>query len=158
KFVSHLALGGENISGSTLTRFYAIHAMLLPALLVGFIAFHIYLVRAHGIAEEDEQPSPSPGTPGEGGGEGFSRSDTKHPHPNPLPGYRERKPEYRFFPEHLWRSSIVFLGVFLILLGLSLWAQMPREPVAGTLVESYLPRPEWYYMWLFQLLTLFPGK
>src|SRR5678816_3710446 len=54
KFLSHLALGGDAISGSTLTRFYAVHAMLLPALLVAFIAFHIYLVRAHGIAEEEE--------------------------------------------------------------------------------------------------------
>jgi ubiquinol-cytochrome c reductase cytochrome b subunit len=105
--------------------------MLLPALLVALIAFHIFLVRAHGIAEE------------------------------PLNGEStETKPEkvYRFFPEHLWRSSIVFVGVFLILLGLSTWGHIPREPIAGTRVDSYLPRPEWYYMWLFQLLTLFPGK
>lgn len=131
KFLSHLALGGNAISGGTLTRFYAVHAMLLPALLVALIAFHIFLVRAHGIAEE------------------------------PLNGEAtETKPEkvYRFFPEHLWRSSIVFVGVFLILLGLSTWGHIPREPVAGTRVDSYLPRPEWYYMWLFQLLTLFPGK
>jgi ubiquinol-cytochrome c reductase cytochrome b subunit len=130
KFASHLALGGDNISGATLTRFYAVHAMLLPALLVAFLAFHIYLVRAHGVAEAD----------------GEEESTEK--------GARV----YRFFPEHLWRSSIVFLGVFLILLGLSICAHIPREPVAGTLVENYLPRPEWYYMWLFQLLTLFPGK
>jgi mono/diheme cytochrome c family protein len=44
------------------------------------------------------------------------------------------------------------------LLLLSRFAHIPREPVAGTLVDSYLPRPEWYYMWLFQLLTYFPGK
>src|SRR5262245_11758812 len=116
KFLSQLALGGENISGATLTRFYAVHAMLLPALLVALIGFHIYLVRAHGIAEEtaDEQ--------------------------SPLPLEKPEKP-YRFFPEHLWRSSIVFVAVFLILLGLSSFAHVPREPVAGTLVESYLPRP-----------------
>src|SRR3954462_5923754 len=53
-FLSRLALGGDTISGATLTRFYAVHAMLLPALLVGFIGFHIYLVRAHGIAEETD--------------------------------------------------------------------------------------------------------
>jgi quinol-cytochrome oxidoreductase complex cytochrome b subunit len=133
---------------------------------VAMIAFHIYLVRAHGVAEEEENPSPSPGTPGEGRGEGspvpresVARDESRA---DPLPEHRERGQEhervYRFFPEHLWRSSIVFVGVFLILLGLSLWAHIPREPVAGTLVDSYLPRPEWYYMWLFQLLTLFPGK
>src|SRR5262249_45735513 len=92
KFLSHVALGGDNISGATLTRFYAVHAMLLPALLIGLIAFHIYLVRAHGIAE--------PETNGEAPKE-------------------EGKP-YRFYPEHLWRASIVFLIAFLILLALSL--------------------------------------
>ena len=132
KSLSHLALGGDNISGATLTRFYAVHAMLLPALLVAFIAFHIYLVRAHGIAEEE-----IPATDGE-------------------PSKPERV--YRFFPEHLWRASIVFLIAFLILLALSKFATITPEPEAGTQVDSYLPRPEWYYMWLFQLLTYFPGK
>lgn len=130
-FLARLALGGDSISGSTLTRFYAIHAMLLPALLVAFIAFHIFLVRAHGIAE----PAPD------------AETDDEKP-----------KRPYRFYPEHLWRSSIVFVAVFLILLGLSRFGQIPREPIAGTQVDNYLPRPEWYYMWLFQLLTYFPGK
>ena len=30
--------------------------------------------------------------------------------------------------------------------------------MAGTVDPAYLPRPEWYYMWLFQMLTFFPGK
>jgi len=131
-FLSRLALGGSNISGLTLTRFYAIHAMLLPALLVGLIAFHIFLVRAHGIAEEVTEP---------------------------LTGEELKVAKvYRFYPEHLLRASIVFAVVLIVLLGLSIFAHIPREQVAGTLVENYLPRPEWYYMWLFQLLTLFPGK
>ena len=46
----------------------------------------------------------------------------------------------------------------LVLILLSVFAHIPREDQAGTMVESYLPRPEWYYMWLFQLLTYFPGK
>jgi len=52
----------------------------------------------------------------------------------------------------------VFAAVFLVLIGLSVFGHIPREQIAGTLVENYLPRPEWYYMWLFQLLTYFPGK
>jgi ubiquinol-cytochrome c reductase cytochrome b subunit len=138
KFLSNLALGGDTISGATLTRFYAVHAMLLPALLVAFIAFHIYLVRAHGIAEEPEEEGPAELRSAAKSGEGAR--------------------VYRFYPEHLWRSSIIFVAVFLILLGLSRWGQIPREEIAGTQVDSYLPRPEWYYMWLFQLLTYFPGK
>src|SRR5678815_108323 len=98
KYLSHLALGGDNISGSTLTRFYAVHAMLLPALLVAFIAFHIYLVRAHGIAE----PAPA------------------------ADGQVETTPQkkYRFYPEHLWRASVVFLVAFGALLLLSIFAHI----------------------------------
>jgi mono/diheme cytochrome c family protein len=81
------------------------------------------------------------------------------PAPSPL-ATRPSAPEavYRFYPEHCWRSSLVFAAVFLVLIALSLFGHIPREQIAGTLVESYLPRPEWYYMWLFQLLTYFPGK
>ena len=134
QFLSKVALGGDSISGATLTRFYAVHAMLLPALLIGFIAFHIYLVRAHGIAETKTDAD----------------ADARE----------EAKPKkvYRFYPEHLWRATIVFLVAFGTLLALSIFAHIPREEIAGTQVDNYLPRPEWYYMWLFQLLTLFPGR
>jgi len=150
KFITRLALGGESVSGSTLTRFYAIHAMLLPALLALFAVFHIYLVRIHGMAEDSSAPEPRPPDP--------------HPSP-PAPTHpplatRHSPPEtvYRFYPEHAWRSALVFALVFLGLIALSLFGRIPREQIAGTLVEDYLPRPEWYYMWLFQLLTYFPGK
>jgi quinol-cytochrome oxidoreductase complex cytochrome b subunit len=133
-FLSRLALGGDNVSGATLTRFYAVHAMLLPALLVAVLAIHIYLVRVHGISEHDEVEVDG------------SRSPTFPAKP------------YRFYPEHAWRSAIVYaLGLGVLIL-LSIFAHIPREQIAGTLVEDYLPRPEWYYMWLFQLLTYFPGK
>ena len=128
-FLSRLTLGGDGVSGATLTRFYAIHAMLLPALLVAVLAFHIYLVRVHGISSEDDAT--------------VAETSTK---------------PYRFYPEHAWRSTIVYAGGLLVLIGLSIFAHIPREAVAGTQVENYLPRPEWYYMWLFQLLTYFPGK
>ena len=48
--------------------------------------------------------------------------------------------------------------VFGIILLLSFWGEIPKEKIAGILDESYLPRPEWYYMWLFQLLTYFSGS
>lgn len=136
KFITRVALGGDTVSGSTLTRFYAIHAMLLPALLALFAAIHIYLVRLHGLAEDTPARQPS----------------TLDPRPS-LP-----EPLYRFYPEHASRSALVFAVVILVLLGLALFGHIPREQIAGTLVENYLPRPEWYYMWLFQLLTYFPGK
>lgn len=129
EFVTRLIRGGATVSGVTLTRFYAIHMLLLPAMLALITVFHIYLVRIHGLAE----PAKS------------------------KPLIKETSP-YRFFPEHMLRSALVFGVVFLAILGLAAFRTPPREAIAGTLIESYLPRPEWYFMWLFQLLTFFPGQ
>ncbi len=129
-FITRIILGGETMSGLTLTRFYAIHTMLLPALLAGLVIIHIYLVRLHGLAEIHKEKSS---------------------------GDEAALPQYRFFPEHTFRSAIVFCAVLLVLIGLSVLGSIPREEIAGTVIDSYLPRPEWYYMWLFQLLTYFSG-
>jgi ubiquinol-cytochrome c reductase cytochrome b subunit len=127
-FLARLMLGGDTVSGLTLTRFYAIHTLLLPALTAIFILIHIYLVRVHDIA-------------GHGGGKSSEEEKTD-----------------RFFPEHLFRCSIAFGVVFGIIFLLAVFAEVPLENVAGTVDPAYLPRPEWYYMWLFQILTFFPGK
>ncbi len=130
KFITGIMLGRQTMSGLTLTRFYAVHTLLLPALLAGCAFLHIYLVRLHGLAADPEkQPAKS----------------------------KAGQQAYRFFPEHAFRSALVFSVVLLILLGLSVFARIPREQIAGTFIESYLPRPEWYFMWLFQLLTFFSG-
>jgi ubiquinol-cytochrome c reductase cytochrome b subunit len=65
---------------------------------------------------------------------------------------------YRFFPEHCARSALVFLVVFGIIIYLSIFGEIPKEDIVGTVDESYLPRPEWYFMWIFELLTFFPGS
>lgn len=129
-YMARIMLGGESVSGLTLTRFYAIHMLFLPSLLFLLVVIHIYLVRVHGLAPHAEAKS----VEAEIG-----------------------LPSQRFFPEHLFRSSIVFSGVLVLLVGLSVFGTVTREEIAGTLIDSYLPRPEWYYMWLFQLLTYFTG-
>ena len=56
-----LLRGGEGIGGQTLTRFYVLHIMLLPALLLLTIAVHILAVRLYGVAKlqgEDEPTYP----------------------------------------------------------------------------------------------------
>ena len=126
--ITRIVRGGETVSGLTLTRFYAIHMLLLPALLLGFTVFHIYLVRIHGLAAPPEaEPRPAGSRP------------------------------YRFYPEHTLRSALVFVAIFVAIIALAFLCTPPREAIAGTLIESYLPRPEWYFMWLFQLLTYFSG-
>jgi ubiquinol-cytochrome c reductase cytochrome b subunit len=47
--VQRLIVGGTTYGHQTLTRFFAIHAGLLPALLIGFLVLHVYLFRRAGL-------------------------------------------------------------------------------------------------------------
>lgn len=53
-----LAVGGAEYGHLTLTRFFALHAGLLPALLVLVLALHIALFRRHGLHARDPQRAP----------------------------------------------------------------------------------------------------
>jgi ubiquinol-cytochrome c reductase cytochrome b subunit len=53
-----LAQGGSRYGHMTLTRFFAMHAGILPTLLVAFLALHIYCFRRHGLTVHDKDHAP----------------------------------------------------------------------------------------------------
>ncbi|OGO33723.1 MAG: hypothetical protein A2Z16_00485 [Chloroflexi bacterium RBG_16_54_18] len=63
-----------------------------------------------------------------------------------------------FFPDVLFKDAVVSLVVFLILVGLAYFIGAPLEERANPADTSYTPRPEWYFLFLFQLLKYFPGN
>jgi ubiquinol-cytochrome c reductase cytochrome b subunit len=133
EYISRFFLGGDGMSGFTLTRFYAVHTLILPACVVLFMAAHIYLIRLHNLSDPRERMSGENVPP------------------------EERETCYRFYPEHINRAAAAFAALFIALLLLAAAVPAPMEDPAGTFIADYLPRPEWYYMWLFQLLTYFSG-
>lgn len=71
--------------------------------------------------------------------------------------YKKMKEEgYPFHPFATWKDMVMALIVLLTLLGLTfirgVHLDAPADPTS-----QYLPRPEWYFMFLFQLLKYFPG-
>ena len=56
--IQKLAQGGNDYGHLTLTRFFAMHAGILPSMLVGFLALHIYVFRRHGLKVHDEKHAP----------------------------------------------------------------------------------------------------
>jgi quinol-cytochrome oxidoreductase complex cytochrome b subunit/mono/diheme cytochrome c family protein len=50
--------GGPEYGHHTLTRFFALHAGVLPGLLIAFLALHIYVFRRHGIHAKEPQKAP----------------------------------------------------------------------------------------------------
>jgi len=63
-----------------------------------------------------------------------------------------------FFPDIIFKDTVVMGAIFLILLGLIIFVGVPLEARANPADSSYLPRPEWYFLWIFQLLKYFPGS
>ncbi len=55
--VQQIAQGGSTYGHQTLTRFFALHAGVLPTLLVAFLALHIAVFRRHGIKCPDQHLS-----------------------------------------------------------------------------------------------------
>ncbi len=55
-FLFKLMAGGNELGSATLTRFYAFHIVVLPAVIGGLIGAHLYLVIKHGIAAAPAKP------------------------------------------------------------------------------------------------------
>jgi ubiquinol-cytochrome c reductase cytochrome b subunit len=106
---ARILTGDVFVSGATLSRFFALHVIVLPWLALALLSFHFAMIRKHGIAPppgaaSDDSATPKAGTP--------------------------------FYPNHLLRSFIV--AVLVIALSITLAALYPR-PVGDPARPSALP-------------------
>lgn len=65
--------------------------------------------------------------------------------------------EKAFYPFYL---SEILLVIFLVL-GAVLVLALVFPPQVGreiNFISAYQPKPEWYFLWLYQLVRYFPGK
>jgi mono/diheme cytochrome c family protein len=63
---------------------------------------------------------------------------------------------YPFHPFATIKDVIVAAGILALLLVLTFTLGVHLDAPANP-TSQYLPRPEWYFMWLFELLKYFPG-
>lgn len=63
-----------------------------------------------------------------------------------------------FFPYIIFKDTLAVVVVFLLVLGLTLREGVELEEVADPTDTTYNPRPEWYFLFLFQMLKYFPGS
>ena len=69
----------------------------------------------------------------------------------------EKQRGVKFYPDIVYKDMIVSFGIFLLLVGLATFIGVKPEPPADPNDTSYIPRPEWYFLFLFQMLKYFPG-
>src|SRR5512146_3153097 len=60
-----------------------------------------------------------------------------------------------FWPDSIFKDLIVSLGIFIVLILLATFIGVASEPKADPSDTSYIPRPEWYFLFLFKFLALY---
>ena len=62
-----------------------------------------------------------------------------------------------FYPYQAVKDTLAMAAVFALLLTFALTVRVPLDSIADPSDATYVPRPEWYFLSLFQLLKYFPG-
>ncbi|MEW5828622.1 MAG: c-type cytochrome [Chloroflexota bacterium] len=68
---------------------------------------------------------------------------------------RELQKGERFWPDSIFKDVIVSLGLFVLLILLATFVGVHTPPKADPSDTSYVPRPEWYFLFLFKFLALY---
>jgi ubiquinol-cytochrome c reductase cytochrome b subunit len=160
-YLQKLVEGGSDYGNQTLTRLYALHVAVLPALVAFCLVAHVVLFRRHGFAARAASSS-SPGRVSDPAAESqsaesalttdHSRRTTDH-----SPVSTDHKPTR--WTEQRFRSTAFTAALFAVLVGLVLWngganLDAPADPSSS----DYPARPEIYFLPLYQMLKFFPGK
>jgi ubiquinol-cytochrome c reductase cytochrome b subunit len=135
-----LMLGGPIIASATLSRFFAMHVFVIPGSLLLFVALHVLLVLKLGI---NEWPMP---------GRLVRRADY-------LEKYHmlTRTQGVPFLPYGVWKD-VVFSGFILLAIAVCAFHFGPFGPGGppDPRVIQTAPRPDFFFLWLYALLSLLP--
>ena len=135
-----LILGGPIIAGDTLSRFFTLHVFVIPAMLLGFVGLHLFLVLRLGINEW-----PMPGR--------VVRRDSY------IAQYHQlvEKDGEAFFP---WaaQKDLVFAGLIILALLVTAAISGPFGPNGqpDPYIIDTVPRPDFFFLWLFAVFALLP--
>ena len=74
------------------------------------------------------------------------------------PAPDESGPTKKFFPEQMMKDVIAVFTAFVILYVMAMFVAVPLERLADPTDLTYVPRPDWYFLFLFQTLKFFKGS
>ncbi len=61
----------------------------------------------------------------------------------------------RFWPDSIYKDLLVSLAIFIVLILLATFLGVPGEPKADPSDTAYVPKPEWYFLFLFKFLAVY---
>ena len=133
-WVLQVLRGGPDVTINTLYRFFAAHVVLLPLAFVGVVGLHLLLIQRQGMA--------------------------------PPIAAKVAPRGMKFFPSFALRDILLWLACLMLLLTLAVFLPyglgipgMHWE--LGEKADPFAPaypgiKPEWYFLWEYQLLKEFP--
>ena len=128
--IMKLLRGGEDVTGATLNRFFAIHVAILPATFILLLGFHLFAVQLQGMSI-----------------------------PISVEKTQKKIKLMPFFPNFLLRDLLgwtIALGCLAAIAALFPWELGKKaDPFAPTPMGI---RPEWYFLFMFQTLKILPAK
>src|SRR6202140_5316298 len=126
--VTKMMRGGSEMGTLTISRFFVAHVFLIPACIFALVASHIFLFRKAGAAGPVNENPYEP----------------------------KQKPEL-FYPRQVL-MDLSLTALLIIGLGLLCFlVPMQLGPRANPADAQYIPRPEWYYLPIFQWLKYWHG-
>lgn len=120
--------GGAEYGNLTITRFFALHVFVLPIVLGLLLAGHVSLFRRHGVTPPAK----------------LSDEDLK----------RKVAP---FWPNQLFLDVLAMAVCGAVLVGLTVQTHGAELYAPADPASNFVARPEWYFLFLYQLLKYFEG-
>jgi quinol-cytochrome oxidoreductase complex cytochrome b subunit len=118
--------GGETLGALTLSRFFAVHVLFLPATIAALVLLHLFILRRVGPA-------------------------------GPWSDERASRGSETFYPRQVYMDAVVMLAVFVTVGTLALTVSFPLADKADPSDTTFVPVPEWYFLFYYQLLKYVHG-
>ncbi len=129
-WLQYFLRGGDAVTGETLSRFFVVHVIILPWILTGLVAIHLFLMRLNNLAT-------------------LERVGEEKPIPE--------KCGIPFFPVHVAKEGVVAVLLVAFLVTLAVLAPWEIGDPADPLSTPEHIKPEWYFLPSYQLLKYFEG-
>ena len=180
-WLAQFLASGPEIGADTLPKWYALHMLLIPGALIALIGIHIYLVTRLGVSSPpwSKEAAGRERTPVEPTGARAASSeeaeaalmarDLGELNREDYANYKDdvKKEGKGFFPFAMWHDTVMSFVVVCVITALAAiwyfdadgtkpgllgpWYTEPADP--GT--TDFIPRPDWYFYFLFYLLRIF---
>ena len=129
QWLTDMLRGGDTLGTLTLSRFYFAHVFLIPGMIFLFIGLHIALFRKAGPA-------------------GPINEDPIHP----------KLPPESFYPRQVIMDMAFALLIMIGLGFLAYFRPVQLGPLADPANTKFVPRPEWYYLPMFEWLKFWSSR